>query len=527
MVVKLFLLFFMDHNSDKLLYLFKENESIMGRFYLFMLILLPAFALYGKEIPQDIQGFVNDNGEKLFYFDGYTIILNEMEGRLEDEATVRLIERTYQMDHIRKRYMDSKLSVANKMMESTLSYKNWPFPINQKCMLLQMKPDRITVLYLETFIAGNSGIEGKILKGFFDGKLNKATTTLGSTALYIKLVGKNIYLPANAEWVAPGKVMDEDSQISWSEFSSASRAEQYLANQKVIDKLDNVEVVSEDKIEVLFDGKSVMSHRIVYRDLSDEPGGDYLIAYYVEGVVRRRNVAGILSHYSNKESGFSLSPLLESVMQVVSSVRGNEDYSSVGEKTVEARYQYGAGNNYFNDYRFEFQFGTMLPFGNLRDAFPMAPSLGVYASIPVFFQVGLDMGFTGAIPIKSSFDYYYSDGSTEHTRSTGILGASFRVRYLLHQTGGWLFSGYVGAGANCLFTNIPDEDSYDWETDTYNNNLSIVALDVFVGCNISYKKVGFFVEYHLTPYGSSNKVKYDFGKHLFNVGLTFTTGLDL
>lgn len=524
-MVKLFLLFFMDYSSDKLLYLFKENESIMGRFYLFMLILLPAFALYGKEIPQDIQGFVNDNGEKLFHFDGYTIILNEMEGRLEDEATVRLIEKTYQLDHIRKRYVDSKLSVANKMMESTLSYKNWPFPINQKCMLLQMKPDRITVLYLETFIAGNSGIEEKILKGFFDGKL-KATITLGSTALNIRLVGKNIYLPANVEWVAPGKVMDEESQISWSEFWSASRAEQYLANQKVIDKLDNVEVVSEDKIKVLFDGMPVMSHRIVYRDLSDEPVADYLIAYYVEGVVRRRNVAGILSHYSNNESDYSLSPLLESVMQVVS-VRGNEDYSFVGKKTFEARNKYNEGNNYFNSYRFEFQLGTMLPFGSLQDVFPVAPSLGFYVSIPVFYRVGLDGGGTAAIPVKSGFDYYYSDGSTEHTKSTGILGASFRVRYLLHQTGGWLFSGYVGAGANCLFTNIPDEDSYDWETDTYNNNLSIVALDVFVGCNISYKKVGFFVEYHLTPYGSSNKVKYDFGKHLFNVGLTFTTGLDL
>lgn len=502
----------------------------MRGFYLFILILLLPVFIYGKGISKNIHGFINDKGEKLFDIEGYAVTVYETKGMLEDEAAVRLIERTYNLDYSRKTYVDSTLGIKNKIIESSVNKKEWPFQISQKCILLQIMPDIITILYLETSIDRDLKIEEEILKAYLNGQLNRMSTP-GNTTASITLAGKVIHLPVTAEWIAPQKIVDEDSQLSWFEFSSTSRAKQYLSNQQIIDRSSNVEFIKEDEISIILDSKSFKSHRVVYRDLSDESLADYLIAYYIEGKLRGRNVVCILSYSGHSPEYLYLPPLLGAVMQIASVSDSKEqdlqrEYPFYSVNSFKTKNKYNQEYNYFYAYRFEIQLGSVLPFGNLRDVYPMAPSLGMYISIPLFYRLGLDGGFQGAIPIESGFDYYYSDGSVEKTKATGVLGINMRGRYLLHQTRDWIFSGYLGVGGNWLFTNIINEEAYNWETDTY-NKYAVSSLDVFVGCNVSYKKFGLFVEYHLTPYGNSNKVKYDFGKNSFNVGLTFTTGWDL
>jgi hypothetical protein len=478
-----------------------------------------------------MHGLKNDNGEIFLEVSGYTISVYDVNGTVDDEATIRLVKNLYGLGHILRTYTDPTLRKKNKIIEGLIDTPDLPVQISQKCFLLQKDDKTITVLYLETSLDRDIEIEKEILTALLNGKLTSRISHEKAISK-ITLAGKKINLLVEADWIAPHKVVNEDAQVSWSEFSSESRANQYISNQIIIDKASNVDYAKDEEIEILFDKKTVIARRIVYYDSSNETHADYLIVYYFVYSLRGQSVACILSCYENSEDVLSLPPLLESVMQIAS-VSGSVEqpiqmeYPFYSVASFDAKNKYNGENNYFYSYRFEFQLGSILPFGNLRNVYSVAPSLGFYCSIPLFYRVGLDLGFQGAIPVKSGFDYYYSDGSAEHTKSTGILGVNMRGRYLVHQTGGWIFSGYVGIGANWLFTNIANEDSYDWETDSYRTKYAVAALDVFPGCNISYKKIGLFVEYHLTPYGNSNKVKYDFGKNSFNLGVTFTTGWDL
>lgn len=484
--------------------------------YLFCIsfIFISTTILYGTTFLDGIHGLKNEKGEMLFEVSGYTISVYEVKGSVDDEGTLRLVEKAYGLDHILMTYTDSTLNMKNKIIEGLIDALGLPVQISQKCILLQKENEIITVLYLETSIKRDFVLEEEIVQACIDGQLSKYASE-GKTAFSMTLAGKKIDLPYGAEWVTPNRIVKENALVNWSEFSSASRANQYLSNQINIDKAERLEYIKENEIDVLFDGKPVMARRFVFRDPSSGSVSNYMITYYLVCELRGRYVACILSYYGYASDDFYLPALLESVMQITSISR--QMYSSFSEKKDEVRPVSNlTGEN--DGYLIEFQFGAILPSGNLRNVYNIAPSMGMYFGFPVGKRMGIDIGAQFAFPINSSFDYYWGGSTPDEAEAVWLGGLSVRWRYQMGQSKKLSYFSYLGLGAIWLTTDI--EDEYDWESDSYSYN-SVATVDVFSGFNIRYKKIGLFVEYHFTPYAISDKVKDNFGHSSFNVGISF------
>lgn len=503
-------------NSDKLLYLLIEKKGeIMKNGIIFILILLCPMYLFGQERLSGVQGFLNEKGEQLFEIEGYTVSVYEMKGSLDDDATIRLIERAYQLDQVLEMYTNLGIATKNKIIEAIVNTSGFPFLITQKCILLQKSADRLIVLYLETSVKRDLPLEDKILKACLDDELARY---IGSDkkAYYLTLAGKKIHLSNDAEWVSPCRLIDEKSQISWSEFSSVSRANQYLSNQITIDKAENLKYIREDDIEVIFDGKPVTAKRIIFRDRSNVTIADHLIAYYLVCELRGRYVACILSHYGYAPDDFSLPGLLTSVMRIPSVSK--QSYYTISGKANETQ-QIDTKSDFDNPLIFEFQLGSALPVGNMRNLYKVGPLVGTYIGLPIKKKMGVDMGFQCAFPINSSFDYYWP-GSREEVSAAWSASFNFRWRYQLKRIGKTFHFAYLGAGLGWIGTSIRTSE-YDWETDSYDNGrYTILSADIFGGVNLRYKKLGFFIEYHFTPYEKSDENK-KLGNSSINCGFSF------
>lgn len=489
----------------------------MRGLYLFLFVLLPT-VFFGQATFKDIKGFVNEKGEQLFEIEGYSVSVHEIKGSIDDQSVQDLVIRNYQLDQILRIYTDPSIKVHHKIIESSIIESDFPLRINQKCLLLQTKADYLTVLYLETSLDRDLKIEKEIITAFLNGKLTNRINPEKVTSA-ITIAGKKMELLVEAKRIAPNKIINENAQISWSVFSSKSRANQYISNQIMIDKASDVDYVKEDEIDILFDKKAVKARRIVYHDPLIETQADYLISYHLVYKLGSEYVACILSYYEYSDDVLYLPALLKSIMQIPYAT--DDEYSFSEEQKDLPNYW---TIDYNDTYMLEVYAGTMLPFGSLKDVYKLAPSFGTYFGIPVANRMAIDVGFQFAFPINSSFEYFYGDNSSEYAKAETLLGGNVRWRNLLHQTGYWSYWGYLGVGVNYLITNIVDENSYDWETNTY-EKYSITSLDLLAGFNIRYKNVGVFAEYHFTPYGNSDRLKYNFGNSSFNLGFKYFISL--
>ena len=467
--------------------------------------------LYSQDILSGMQGIKNDKGEMHFEVSGYIVSVYEIKGSVDDEETRRLVEKAYGLDHILKVYSDSTLKVRNKIMEGLIDTPDFPLQINQICFLLQKDNETVTVLYLETSVKRDFVLEKEILHLCLDGRLAEYASDEIFTR-YMILAGKKIFLANEAEKRAPNRIVHGKSQISWSEFSSESRANQYVKNQMAIDKADEVEFIKEEYVKVLFDGIPVTARRVIYYDPSDLTDTDYLIVYYVMVQLRGRYIGCILSHYKDNKDQLHIPAFLHSILTITSSTKliSSVDFSEKEREHEEA-------NEAYNAYLLDLQLSSWMPVGNLRNVYKFAPAIGIYFCFPIAQKFGIDAGGQVGLPIDSSFDYYETSTPTR-TEATSFMGLHLRGRYRGAFSRNIVYFYYLGMGANWLFTDI--ESGYNEEYDSY-DYYKVGTLDIFGGFNIRYKRVGCFIEYHYTPYGNSSSVRYNIGHSSINVGLSF------
>lgn len=463
------------------------------------LIFISCTILYSQNLLSGMQGIKNNNGEVLFEVSGYTISVYEMKGSVEDAGMIRIVEKSYGLDHILMMYSDSTLKVRNRIIESLIDTPDQPLQISQKCFLLQKDDKTVTVLYLETSMKRDFVLEEEIVRACINDKLSKYIINK-KDARSISLGGKKISLPNGAEWIAPHKILYEDSQISWSEFSSLSGADQYLKNQMAIDKADDIEYIGTDDIKVLFNEIPVTARRVVYRDPANRSLSNYLIVYYVM-VPQSGGYAGcVLSYYDDRRDGYGLPSLLESVM-VISTENKQVVVPDLPTKS-DLEYAKEEANEEYNAYLLEFQLSSWMPIGNLRNVYKYAPTIGAYLCFPIKQKFGLDVGMQVGFPIESSFEYY-----DEWTEATSFVGLNLRGRYRGALARNVVYFSYLGMGVNWLFTDI--ESGYNEEYDSY-DYYKVAALDIFAGFNIRYKKIGWF--YRISLYSlwrfRWNKIQY-------------------
>ncbi|MDR2918889.1 MAG: hypothetical protein LBV72_05940 [Tannerella sp.] len=463
--------------------------------------------LYSQDLLSGIQGIKNDNGEMLFEVSGYTISVYEMKGSVEDAGMIRMVEKSYGLVHLQRTYTDSTLRMKNKIVESLIDTPDLPVQISQKCFLLQKDDKTVTVLYLETSVKRDFVLEKEILHLCLDGRLAESVSDERSTR-YMILARKKIHLAYEAKKLAPNRIVHGESQISWSEFSSKSRANQYVENQMAIDKADNVEFIKEEYVDVFFDGVPVTARRVIFYDPSNLTDTDYLIVYYVMVQLRGRYVGCILSHYKDNIDQLHIPAFLHTILTITSSTKLISSAESSDKERV-----YEEANEEYNSYLFEFQFSSWMPIGNLRNVFTVAPTIGAYVCFPIRQKFGIDVGLQLGFPLESNFEYY-----GEGTEATSFLGFNLRGRYRGALSRNVVYFYYLGMGANWLFTDI--ESGYNEEYDSY-DYYKVAAFDMFGGFNIRYKKIGGFIEYHFTPYGNSGAVKHNIGHSSINLGISF------
>lgn len=473
--------------------------------------------MYSQDRLSGIHGLKNEKGEMHFEVSGYTISVYEVKGSVDDEGTLRLLEKAYGLNHILMTYTDSTLSMKNKIVESLIDAPGIPLQITQKCILLQKDNETITVLYLETSIKRDFVLEEEIVHACIDGQLSNYASNK-KAALFMTLAGKKIDLPYGAEWVTPSRIVNEKSLIDWSEFSSVSRANQYLSNQINLDKVEGLEYIKENEIDVLFDGKPIKARRFVFHDPSNGLVFNYMITYYLVCELRGRYITCILSHYRYTPDDCYLPALLESVMHITSISK--QMYTTFSDKKDGAKLSERL-STFVNSYFFELQLSSLMPLGDLREAYKVAPVLGVYLGFPVKKQMGIDAGIQLAIPVYSDFEYDAA-GVTEYAKAMFQCGVNLRWRYQMKPSKDIYCFNYLGAGVAWFFIDIEwDPELVENHHIKFSDSVILASLDLFGGFNVRYKKLGLFAEYHYIPYGNKNKISYEFGSNSVNLGFSF------
>lgn len=487
--------------------------------YLFPIffLLISTTILYGTTFLDRIHGLKDEKGEMHFEVSGYKIVVYDVKGSVNDEGTLRLVEKAYRLDYILMTYSDSTFKVENKIIESLIDTPDLPLQISQKCILLQKDDETITVLYLETSLDRDFVLEEEIVQACINGQLAKYVSDERTTH-YITLAGKKISLPSGAEWIAPNKMICMKSLIDKSEFSSVSKARQYLSDQIKVDKAENIHCIKENEIDVLFDEEPVVAQRIVFRDSTNSEILKYLIFYYLVCELRGQYVACILSHYGYSQDDLYLPVLLESVMNITSISK--QMYSTFSDKKDESKLS-GRLLPFENSLFYEFQLSSLMPLENLRSVYKVAPALGIYLGFPVKKQMGIDVGIQFAVPLYSNFGYDVG-GVSEYGKALYQFGINLRWRYQMKLSKDIYCFNYLGAGVAWLYIDIT---SYPELIEGRHSELpysaTLASLDLFVGFNIRYKKSGLFVEYHYIPYGNKDKIFYEFGPNSINLGFSY------
>ena len=483
----------------------------MRGIYILILILFPVY-FNGQEALHNIHGLINEDGESLFEVSGYTITVGSIKGSVDDEETLLSVKESYGLDNVLITYADSALAVKNIVIESQANVSGMLLQLYKQCILLEKTHNESTILYLETTLKRDYALEKEILNACLNNQLAKYASS-DRDARFMVLAGNKIKLASGSEWVAPNRIVNEDSQITWSEFSSMSRADQYVKNQMIIDKADEVECIREEDIKVLIDNVPVTVRRVVYQDMVNPDASDYLIVYYAMTKLREWYVGCILSHYGRNADEYGLPVFLRSVMTLSEANKQVADYNRAEKEAFEHREMYRK----YNSYLFELQFSSWMPLGNLRNVYEVAPTLGMYFGFPIGQRLGIDVGGQVGLPINSSFEYYDFDSAIE-TEATSFIGLNARMRYHGILARNVMYSSYFGVGANWLSTDI--ESGYNEEYDYYEYE-KVTAVDVFGGINVRYKRIGGFIEYHYTPYGNSGKMKYTIGHSSINIGVSW------
>jgi hypothetical protein len=75
----------------------------------------------------------------------------------------------------------------------------------------------------------------------------------------------------------------------------------------------------------------------------------------------------------------------------------------------------------------------------------------------------------------------------------------------------------MGIGVSTLYTDLIKEINKDNQK-VYH---SIEALNLYSGIQFNYKRFGYFIEYHRTPFSNSSKVANNFGNSFLNAGFSY------
>ncbi|MDR0864494.1 MAG: hypothetical protein LBO74_06130 [Candidatus Symbiothrix sp.] len=480
--------------------------------FLFLFLTIAFSTLAGDYDFSGLQGLKGKNGDIWFEISGYDIYVTSQKGQLSDAKKIAELKKKYKIKNVQAEFSESQMEIPNKIFETQCPLEDNPdIKADAIYYLLQNAENELTIISFQTLNQRDLFLEQAFIKAFFDKTLENFISE-DWTGESINFAGRTIRLGNACDWKNPHNFYCKGGQISWSEFSSADAAELDLEARIIANNRTSYSILANDDVDVLFEDIPTVAYRVVYKSKDDYYP---LIVYYICQEVRGRYISCILSNYGYNRNDCGLSLLLQNFMSIpeLPDWANNEfdvpEYEVLSEEEKE-----GLKSKQIN---IDISTGTLVPLGNLRHVYGLAPTINIFVGIPIRQKMTIDLGFFVGFPLHSQrFDFRYA-GNTNKTKASTIPNLNLRYRYTDHLTGKWSYSLYAGGGFSSIITNLlksVDEDG----NETYHKVNAPVLLG---GIQLTRKHWGYFVEYHHASYNLSKKVANDFGNSFLNIGLTY------
>jgi hypothetical protein len=486
----------------------------MKRFFLLLICFVPALYTFADDYDfSALQGLRDKKGNIYFEISGYDIFCSSQNGKINDLQTLAKFKKKYKIKGVQAEYSDSNLPLPNQIIETEQPLeKNPDLKYNQIFYLFAQSKNEIKYIVFWTLNQRDVLLEKEFVKAFLENKLSACISDdwMGES---ISFVGRTVQLGNACQWRSPHNLFCKGGQVSWSEFSSAESAELDLDMRIISNNKDSSAILSKDYIEITFETIPTIALRVAYMGKN----ANYpLIVYYVTQEVRGKFVSCTMSNYGYNRNDYELTPLLQQFMNIPSPPDWAYDKFDIPE------YEHSAnGAKMLNmpwNINYELRLGSVLSLGNLSQVFQYAPSFDLFMCFIIKQKTSIDIGFMVAVPIKRyPFKFTYQGKSFE-TKTTSMVGASLRYRYLLSFSENLSGQPYLGIGFSGLSTDLVESINKDGQK-VYR---SVNGLDSYGGFQLRYKKLGYFIEYHQAFYSNSDKVANNFGNSFLNTGFTYS-----
>lgn len=453
-----------------------------------------------------LQGLKSKNGDVIFEFRGYDIIVSSVAGNIDDETLIN----KFKKGNIIADYVDDEISLRNRIIESEIIINNETGDaLNQAVYLFEQSESICLSIQFQTYNQRDVILEKAFIEAFFAKDLETYIDAVWSAST-IEFVGQNIQLGSECMWKKPHEVRCGDAGILWSEFLSLEEAVLDIDNRIRVYDNDVYLIVEESDIEVIFEEIPTIARRVVFRRVK-EADSPYKISYYLAQKVGDSYVSCVLSSSAYSQKEYGLASLLQQLMSIPELP---EDAYIVEES------DYIENTNIDDLYspELEIQASSWMPVGQLSNIFGYAPTLGAILKFPLKHQLSIGLGIQLGLPLDKGAFEYKMDNQYYETESEFLFGVSLRCTKSKTFSKNYRFSTYLGLGVNGLQTDV-ERWNYDEDRDEIQ---SVSTVDVFGGLSILYKRVSFFAEYHYTPYSMQSKVQSHFGHSALNIGLAYS-----
>jgi hypothetical protein len=487
-----------------------------------LLLTLLALFIYNSSISAQEYNFSNlkgikDSKENIFFsVGGYDVIISSVNKPLKDKKTVsKLLKKNENKTKIESEYANSSFEQENRILlleakplADSLVY------LNQVYYLFEKTDKTTESIYFATYNSRDTLLERAFIKEYLSEKLNRLVTS-DLSAESIFFAGSIIDLGTACQWRSPNNIYFQGGQVSWREFNTMEEAIMDRNRQMMVNTELAINLEEED-IDILFMDKPVTAKRVAYLPKEKYSRGTLLV-YYVAIELNGYYISCILSGWGYNRNDYELPLLLREFMTIPElpytaiSLFDTPVYETPHEDQIDPTSEWA--------HLIEFQILSRIPMGNLSNTYNIAPGIGITAGLPLRNNsFVIDLFVSACFPVgRNYFDYLYKDGETDRTKARALIQLGARARHQRTLKKNLFLNTYAGIGYSGLETNIIT--GYDHND---NEEYAYINAPLFnIGASLRYKHIGVFLEYQLTPYSFSSRVKNDIGNSSINIGLFY------
>lgn len=500
----------------------------MKHYIIFTLVYVITYSsLHAQEKKiEGLQGLKDDLNVEYYEWAGYSFLVKEIKTPTKEKDIIKL-KKEYKLKN-EKEYIDTSLEKQNQIIysESDFERRDSIFPDIKHHKLLYIfnnNAKKSDLLYLQKVGSRDTCIEKRIIDLYLKNQLSEYIVP--NNIETINFLGRKLNLGNACEWKSPNNINCNGGQISWSLYDSYDKANGDSNDYIKTSKFNDMFILDEQKILLIFEGKEVTATRIVYQDIYGRMRYP-LIVYYITSELGDKYISCILSYHGYNKDDYEMPELLKEVIEVKElpetawnkySVPQKDELTSSQKQTIKNKKGSSLLYNFFT-----VKSGIYMPLARKRDILGTSPFVELEYNINFSSSnyskssIMLNIGFVIANDRKK-FNYSNKDQIIE-AKATSLFSVGAGYKYTYQITGNLFWDNYIRIGISSLTTNkkLKEKKKKD-ENDTY-------SIDVFsgvLGTHLRYKKLGMFIEYQYAPYEKSKHLQTG-GNSAFLTGVSFS-----